>query len=136
MKRCTVLAPAALVIAVIPGASAQSIIDIGIPEYALNSHAVAVSADGMVVTGHSPMILPTGHPTNHALRWTRSGGLVNLGQPPTGANAFGTAVNADGTVIVGHYRAGVHSAGRLRAEWSGPSTAGVPGALAPMAKWS
>jgi uncharacterized membrane protein len=54
--------------------------------------ALAVSADGLVVTG---WMGPDAD--RHMFRWSQAGGVENLG----GIDGFGRGINADGSVIVG-----------------------------------
>jgi probable HAF family extracellular repeat protein len=65
------------------------------------SDARAVSADGSVVVGAGRL----GSETDHAFRWTASGGMVDLGTLPGSfanpAISLATDVSADGSTVVG-----------------------------------
>ncbi|MCA8952716.1 MAG: hypothetical protein KDE27_24615 [Planctomycetes bacterium] len=63
-----------------------------------DSAAMAVSADGKVVVGHSP----NANAYQRAFAWTDAGGITDLGVLAGEQTSFASAVNADGSVIVGH----------------------------------
>lgn len=68
-----------------------------LPSHTIHSAAMAVSANGQVVTGFIE------HPAREAFRWTAEEGLVLLGDLPGGP--FGSEawdISADGAVIVGN----------------------------------
>jgi probable HAF family extracellular repeat protein len=62
----------------------------------MSSIANGISADGLVVVGHS--VSASGQ---QAFRWTSAGGMVGLGFLAGGSSSTATAVNSDGTVVVG-----------------------------------
>ena len=95
MLASRVLVPAAgtavaIALALIPTASAQSIMNLGVLSGAGSSAANGVSGDGSVVVGTSG---------NWAFRWTPSGGMQRL---PSYGDALGYGVSADGTTAVGY----------------------------------
>jgi len=70
--------------------------DGGPPEWLTEGAALAVSADGSVVTGYT-----TAFGREEAFRWTRSQGSISLGELDGAPAREGLAMNADGTAIAG-----------------------------------
>lgn len=64
-----------------------------------SSRAIAVSADGSVVTGSS-YDLPSWD-KEEAFVWTLAGGMEGLGIPPGNLGSYPNAISADGSVVVG-----------------------------------
>ncbi len=82
--------------------------DLGeLPGGSVFSNALAVSADGSAIAGHTSSTATGVLPGREAFRWTASNGLVALGH--LGAQAFSEAqaISADGSVVVGYDDAGL-----------------------------
>jgi probable HAF family extracellular repeat protein len=67
----------------------------------VNSQAVAISSDGVIVVGSYEYAPGPVNPLMTAYRWTESGGRVDLGIPDGFEESVPIAVSADGNVIVG-----------------------------------
>lgn len=61
------------------------------------SRALAVSADGRKIAGHSEI---TGNLYNHAFMWTQAQGMVDLGTLG-GLNSYARSISSDGLTVVG-----------------------------------
>lgn len=70
--------------------------DLGVIATGTGSQALACSADGSVVVGHS-----TVGGIQQPFRWTSAGGMVNLALHHTPANTAAYACSDDGSVVVG-----------------------------------
>jgi probable HAF family extracellular repeat protein len=80
-------------------ALAASFNGLGIPDWAIETHATDVSADGSVVAGY--VTGPAGARLQ-GFRWTTDGGMTLLGDLDQDAFLYSrAAISADGSVIVG-----------------------------------
>lgn len=71
----------------------------------IESKALGVSGDGLVVVGSSDALPISGSPIREAFRWTQSVGLVGLGDLPGGEFlSAARSASYDGSVIVGSAR--------------------------------
>jgi uncharacterized membrane protein len=81
---------------------ATGAVDLGnLPGNDLNTHATALSADGLVVVGYVDVDVD-GDWFAQAFRWTQEQGMVTLFGPPSYANSSeSTAISGNGSVVVG-----------------------------------
>lgn len=80
------------------------IADLGVLPSRANSRAIAVSANGLVVTGSSYQ-LPSWD-QEEAFLWTQAGGMQGLGIPTGRSGSFPNAISSDGSVVVGTVKGG------------------------------
>ena len=99
-KRCGLaLVSAAFLILAVKIHAAPAFQGLGdLPGGSFRSEAIDVSANGLVVVGHSRSASG-----QEAFRWTRAGGMVGLGQLPGGSSkSQASGISADGSVAAGY----------------------------------